>query len=66
MGVFARRTPKERAADAAPITQIRTRHRNTGDTTLPGIAGYHGLDPVGRKGMPQSRFVYKRPDGRPE
>ena len=66
MGVFARREQKERRPDAAPITEIRKRHKQNvmSDTTLPGIAGYHGLDHVGRRAMPQSRFVYKRPDGR--
>ena len=65
MGVFARREQKERRPDAAPITEVRKRNENKwGDTTLPGIAGYHGLDHVGRRAMPQSRFNYKRPDGR--
>jgi hypothetical protein len=67
MGVFARREQKERRPDAAPITEVRKRYKaNFGDTTLPGIAGYQGLDRVGRRAMPHDRFVYKRPDGRPE
>jgi hypothetical protein len=40
-----------------------------GDPTLPGVAGYihqGKLPGRGKNVMPPNRFVYKRPDGRPD
>lgn len=36
-----------------------------GGTSLPGIAGYRGIEPLPKNAMPVVRFNYVRPDGKP-
>lgn len=63
---LSKRRKSERPVADKPYTQqlIEERRQYKGDPALPGIAGYHGLDPLSRTAMPHSRFNYKRPDGK--
>jgi hypothetical protein len=50
-------------ADSPEATPRHTAPR-TDDPTLPGIAGYQGIEPLPKGAMPIHRFTYRRPDGK--
>jgi hypothetical protein len=63
MGLFKKQKQRERPV--ADTDKPRTyQAAPPGDPNLPGIAGYHGLGPLPKNAMPESRFNYRRPDGK--
>lgn len=65
MGLFKR--AQRRPVSERPVRQSTQSH--AGDPVkpgLPGSAGYRGTAPLPKNCMPQSRFNYVRPDGKPD
>jgi hypothetical protein len=51
---------------AEPEHVVRTEPAQQDGKELPGIAGYTGIEPLPKNGMPVIRFHFVRPDGKPE
>ena len=64
MALFKRKKQSERPGSGMPPIQAPQQQSSGSGPVLPGIAGYHGLEPLSRTSMPQSRFDYRRPDGK--
>ena len=61
MGLFSRkRTP------APPEPSTVPRATPPGDERYPGIAGYQGVAGLKKNAMPERRFKFVRPDGKPD
>ena len=65
MGVFEQDQQRNQASGNPhawrPGVQSYTDSRN-----LPGVAGYRSVYPLPKNAMPNVRFKFKRPDGRPD
>lgn len=61
MGLF-----KRQQRQPAPARSEYRAPASAGDSSLPGSAGYRGTARLPKNAMPQSRFRYVRPDGKPD
>jgi hypothetical protein len=59
MGFWTKMDPAE------PEAKATTQPVRRDGKALPGIAGYRGTATLAKNAMPDSRFTYVRPDGKP-
>ncbi len=61
MGLF-----KKKSTPVPPETSTAPRTTAPGDDRYPGIAGYQGVAGLKKNAMPERRFRFVRPDGKPD
>jgi len=61
MGLFRRKS-----TPAPPESSTVPRTIAPGDERYPGIAGYQGVSGLKKNAMPERRFTFVRPDGKPD
>lgn len=67
MGLFKKQKSQQKSRSSSRLNELRPpAPPPTGDPKLPGTAGYRGTDPLPKNCMPESRFRYVRPDGKPD
>lgn len=64
MGLWKKQQRQSRPVADTDARRV-PRPATPGDPALPGIAGYHGIEPLEKNAMPASRFKFVRPDGKP-
>ncbi len=61
MGIWKKKSKRPQAAP-----QVQRDSAASGDPRMPGIAGYQGIGGLPKNAMPDNRFRFVRPDGKPE